>query len=332
MASVSVIMPVFNAAKTLSVAVTSVINQTYTDWELIIIDDKSTDDSLRICRKFEDVDSRIKVLSMPKNVGAAAVRNIGIKYANGQYLAFIDSDDSFKSVFLEKMVMTAENFRGGVDIVWSNYDEILKTGEVLNREHKLPLHTSLSSQFLLGLFFSQDTDGLGCMWNKLYKTSFVRSSKVQIDERMSIGEDWLFNMMLFEQAPIVVAIPDHLYNYIRQNTMSVMGSYKRDYFELMCLMRQRLLDISMKYSIKFEKGQFWDAFIYNTISYLALLLKKEHDEPKERFFNVLSNKMLLGALENSDGKSLPVRYRLIRMVMKLKCNQLTWQFLKISGL
>ena len=89
---VSVIMPVYNSEKLLEKSVISVLSQTYSDLELILIDNMSVDDSLKICRKFAEQDSRVKVISCERK-GAAEARNTGIKIAQGSYIAFLDSDD-----------------------------------------------------------------------------------------------------------------------------------------------------------------------------------------------------------------------------------------------
>lgn len=98
---VSIVMPLYNCEGFLVETINSVINQTYKDWELLIIDDCSTDGSLKIAKEYEKKDKRIKSFSLKRNSGAAAARNKGIKEAKGDYLAFIDSDDLWLSKKLE---------------------------------------------------------------------------------------------------------------------------------------------------------------------------------------------------------------------------------------
>lgn len=100
---VSIVTPVFNAEKYLEETVKSVQNQTYQNWELFLIDDGSTDDSLKIAKNLAKTDKRIKVISI-KNSGAAVARNTGIEKASGRYLCFIDADDLWKPEKLEKQL------------------------------------------------------------------------------------------------------------------------------------------------------------------------------------------------------------------------------------
>jgi glycosyltransferase involved in cell wall biosynthesis len=100
---VSVIMPNFNGIKFIEYSIFSVIHQTYTNWELIIIDDCSTDNSIKIINQFTD--TRIKLLKNPRNIGAANSRNKGIEYASGDVITFLDSDDTWASSKLERILV-----------------------------------------------------------------------------------------------------------------------------------------------------------------------------------------------------------------------------------
>ena len=117
---VSVIMPSFNTGRFIKEAINSVINQTYTNWELIIVDDCSNDDTNEIINSFED--SRIKYLKNDTNMGAAICRNRALKEAKGKWIAFLDSDDLWKKDKLEKQISFME--KGGYDFSYTNYIEM----------------------------------------------------------------------------------------------------------------------------------------------------------------------------------------------------------------
>lgn len=102
---VSIITPAYNASKHIPETIQSVINQTYKNWELIVVDDCSNDNTVAIVEKFERIDSRIKLIKNERNVQVAQARNIGIKHAQGRYLAFLDSDDLWDETKLEKQVV-----------------------------------------------------------------------------------------------------------------------------------------------------------------------------------------------------------------------------------
>lgn len=101
---VSIIMPSYNASRFITESIKSVIVQTYQNWELLIADDYSKDSSVEVIKKIIDKDQRIKLFSLLKNVGAAAARNVAIEHANGQYIAFLDSDDVWEPEKLERQL------------------------------------------------------------------------------------------------------------------------------------------------------------------------------------------------------------------------------------
>jgi teichuronic acid biosynthesis glycosyltransferase TuaG len=110
-ALVSVIMPVFNSAPFLARSIKSVCDQDYNQWELLIIDDCSVDNSLQIAKEFADADPRIKILKTDSNSGVAAARNIGLDHCRGSYVAFLDSDDQWYPNKLSRQVLFSESQR-----------------------------------------------------------------------------------------------------------------------------------------------------------------------------------------------------------------------------
>lgn len=117
MPEVSIITPVFNSSKFLEETITSVLNQTFTDWEWMITDDKSTDNSVEIIQKIND--SRIQLILSKKNGGAGHARNLSLKQASGRFITFLDADDFWEPNFLEEMIsfMKKEN----TELAYSNY-------------------------------------------------------------------------------------------------------------------------------------------------------------------------------------------------------------------
>ena len=109
-------MAVYNAQQWLSASIDSVMNQTLRDWQLICVDDASTDGSLALLREWEERDSRIEVIALTKNGGQAHARNIGLKRAKGDYICFLDADDTFSDDALEQAVSVFES-HGQTDCV-----------------------------------------------------------------------------------------------------------------------------------------------------------------------------------------------------------------------
>ena len=147
---VSIITPSYNSAKFIKDCINSVASQTYKEWEMIIVDDCSTDDSRKVITKYAKKDNRIKVILLEENVGAAAARNIAIKESEGKYIAFLDSDDLWKKNKLEKQL----NFMITNDIAFSftSYQPISENGDekysVIVVPKEIDYHTYLKNTII----------------------------------------------------------------------------------------------------------------------------------------------------------------------------------------
>lgn len=138
---VSIITPCYNSSSCISVAIESVMNQSYLHWEMLIIDDCSTDDSMEIIQSYVTRDSRIKYFKTKTPSGSPVLpRNIGIQNAQGRYIAFLDSDDVWLPSKLKEQIPLFENYR--VAIVYSNYEKISEEGFRNNRQIIAPVSTS----------------------------------------------------------------------------------------------------------------------------------------------------------------------------------------------
>ena len=133
---VSVITPMYNCEKFISETIESVLNQTYTNWEMIIIDDCSTDKSKQIVKQYIERDKRIRLIALNENSGAAVARNKGIEVSSGRFIAFLDGDDLWESNKLEKQIqfMTEKN----IGFSFTSYEVISETGIDLNKTVRVP--------------------------------------------------------------------------------------------------------------------------------------------------------------------------------------------------
>jgi len=139
---VSIIIPAYNNEVYLGQAAASVLNQTYQDFEIIIIDDKSTDDTLACALGLAKQDSRIKVLANPQNLGVVKTRNNGFAAATGEYVAFLDSDDIWQSDKLEKQLDLMN--RMSLDLCYTAYSFIDAAGNKFGKTYHVPENTSFS--------------------------------------------------------------------------------------------------------------------------------------------------------------------------------------------
>ena len=128
---VSVVMPAYDAAGFISESISSVINQTYENWELLVIDDASGDDTPALVERLMEEDERIRLHSLPANQGAGFARNIGIKASEGEFIAFLDADDLWKPQKLQKQLSFME--KEAAAVCYSSYELIDEKGQSLNR-------------------------------------------------------------------------------------------------------------------------------------------------------------------------------------------------------
>lgn len=139
---VSVIMPAYNSERFIAEAILSVISQTVTDWELIVIDDGSTDMTQNIVAMYAQTDKRIRLIVNEKNMGVAKSRNIGLDQFCGQFVALLDSDDYWQPHMLEKMVARAKETMA--DIVYCSYALVDESGQKVCNDFIVPLQTTFN--------------------------------------------------------------------------------------------------------------------------------------------------------------------------------------------
>lgn len=209
---VSVIVPIYNVEKYLPECLDSILNQTFSNYELILVDDGATDTSGEICERYAAHDNRIKIIHK-ENGGLSSARNAGINVAVGDYIAFIDSDDAVHPDYLRDMVSIAEtqeadlvacHFVKGKDCVWEEADDTLdiRIGrEILNR-------------------MNDDDVTVTVAWNKLYHRKFFHDYGLRYPEG-KIHEDMFLTPQVLYHANKMVITSRKLYFY-RQRPDSIM--------------------------------------------------------------------------------------------------------------
>lgn len=140
---VSIIVPAYNAEKYIANTINSVRQQTYDNWNLMILDDCSTDNTKNIVRSFVNIDSRIHLYENSKNSGAAIIRNIGIELAGGEWIAFLDSDDLWHREKLEKQLKTV--YAEGAELCYTSYAVVDSDGEKARKNYIVPQITDYNA-------------------------------------------------------------------------------------------------------------------------------------------------------------------------------------------
>lgn len=216
MPKLTIIVPIYNSEKYLDKCLTSIKNQTLTDWECILIDDGSKDKSFSICEHYELLDSRFKAIHK-YNSGVADTRNLGIYLAKGEWIGFVDSDDWIDPDRFQKAIDAGE--ANNIDYVECSF-KLWKDGKQYSQWN-----------YPAGLFSIEDNMQLsspkydmGHSANKVYKSYLIKDNNIKF-ARCNLCEDLLFNIQIYTHYGKLLVIDEALYNYRRDNNTSLSKKY-----------------------------------------------------------------------------------------------------------
>lgn len=229
---VSVIMPVYNVERYIRESIESVLNQTFTDFELIIVNDGSPDKCPQICDEYSKKDDRVKVIHK-KNGGVSSARNIGVEVSIGEYVQFVDSDDVIESNTIADLVNLAQ--QTNVDVVIFGITSFnLENGETVsvNRSNNIITEFETKQQVKDNFAFLVHNYLWSFSVDKLYKREIIVKNKIQFDSFYNIaGEDAIFLIDLLPHITSMYITNKNYYNYYIRNNQSVVKKFKQDLFE-----------------------------------------------------------------------------------------------------
>ena len=206
---ISVIMPVYNAEKTLNASAESILTQSYGRIELIMVNDGSKDGSLEICQRIAEKDPRVRVLTQ-RNAGPAAARNAALDVAAGEWIMFSDSDDFFAPGAFQIMAdAMADN-----DLTSAHY--FLDVGKISSPRGLLSGCRVLEeSEFLMELMQKPGAFYFSALWNKMYRADLIRARGIRFDPFLEWGEDFGFNMRYYHDVQKVALTDVPVYHYVK---------------------------------------------------------------------------------------------------------------------
>ena len=228
----SVIMPVYNAAKYVNTAVNSVLNQTFSELELICVDDCSKDNSYELLKSISEKDSRLCIIRLEENGGAGNARNVGLSYARGEYITFVDSDDYIEPDLYEKAYTLTNN--GTDEIVWGLTEEYYDAdGKHISSKEILPSAGlySESKQIVKKVAELENDTLFGYQWNSIYKASVIRENNIKFSDFI-FYEDYFFNLDFIKCAKSLATLENGGYHYFKRVNGSITNRFSKDYFEL----------------------------------------------------------------------------------------------------
>lgn len=269
----SIVVPVYNVEEYLERCFNSVISQSFIDWEMIIVDDCSPDNSQQIIQKYQAQDSRVRCIINEKNKGLGGARNVGISHCHGEYILFIDSDDfiSDESALEQLCALASEN---NLDVIDTPY-RVIKDGVEINRLPKK--FNDLNDKIYDGVDYMEQIQILPIVvWNKLYKRSLLQENNILFKERKY--EDICFTLEVMYKARRVQNTSSPFYNYIIREgsimTSKVSRSSIDDAMEL-------CFDLEALYESTKQNTQIEKSFFYGFIGLQKLLANYDSKEHKQ---------------------------------------------------
>lgn len=346
---ISVIIPVYNTEKYLNQCLDTLVNQTYKNLEIILVDDGSTDNSLDILNSYSNVDSRIKVISQT-NKGPGAARNKGLENISGDYISILDSDDFYKLDMYEKMLGKLIETNADVVICKSyDYDNIKDRGRINRcslKEDLLPEKDVFCYRDIADHIFDFC---VGWSWDKLYKASVIKENTLKFQELKNTDDAYFVFISLIKAKSITTLRDVFIYHRVNLKTSTSVtreGSWdcfakavEAVYDELQ--RTQIFSDVERSFVNWVLDFGLWN---FHTLSeetqkFLYDFLKKTYFEkyhlekyPREYFFNPYQYELYLNILqlpyEQFKRKNISGN-KLRRFFVYLKCNGLKKTFKKI---
>ena len=304
---ISIIIPVYNVEQYLMQCLDSVVNQTYKNLEIILVNDGSTDNSGKICDEYNLKDSRIKVVHK-ENGGISSARNEGLKLSTGSYVAFVDADDYLEKQYIEKLVETDADIA-----VCSFYKEYPFNSEKNIIINKKTLKTK--DEFIYDILSFQKA--LGCAWGKLFNTKFLKENNIFFNENLKVAEDAEFCLISVQYNPKIVYIPEILYHY-NFSSVSIVRKFNKFYFEYYknSLNKIECLIDKTKYLIQ------WNNFVAHhllliCVNYCFNLSNKiSYNKKKQMLKQILKEEMFANSLSLSNIKDFPLTKRITLFLLK----------------
>lgn len=263
----SIILPTYGVESYIAQALTCLRNQTYSDFEVLVVDDASPDQSVAIAQRFADQDERIRIIHHTDNQGLSAARNSGISFAKGRYITFFDPDDTYEPQLLEKVAESLDRQRAQIILFGHTEDTCNEAGGITQSlaypvpissskeppeessagSSAIPSATSATHEYQSPEAFHpmvltwEKNIHYGYAWNKFYNLAFIKEHRLKFKNNPLI-EDLEFNVEAFSCAQTVNVVSEPLYHYAKREQGNLTNKFEPCYFELHQRRIQLLVD------------------------------------------------------------------------------------------
>lgn len=301
---VSIIIPAYNCAELVPATIKSLQAQTLKDFELIIINDGSKDNTLEVLENFQKIDSRIKLITV-ENAGPANARNLGIEAATGEYLFFMDSDDLVDPDMLSDMYKTSSE--NSLDVICCGYNmENISTSVPQIKSFGYPSFVAEDkSAFHQKLMDMVKAHLMYVVWNKLYKTAFIKENNLRFEHFFS-GEDRIFNIGTFAKINRFGCIDKQYYRYFLRGQQTLANRYVENRFEAALKCHIAFIESYKQMGLYDDKNRAYIdfAFVKMVMACFTQLNSKgcnmSFSQKKKYIANILANELVKEALNADD--------------------------------
>ncbi len=313
----SIIVPVYNVEKYINKCIDSVLAQTFTDFELILVDDGSPDGCSAVCDDYAEKDSRIKVIHK-QNEGLINARKSGLAIADGKYIGFVDSDDWIESDTYENFAEMIKKYEP--DMVLSDFyydygNKLINSEQLFEQEFydKSALESTLYPVMLYsGIYYKFGVNP--CCWSKVYKKELIEKNLPLVDGRIKMGEDAAFTYPCLLDAKSAATIKKPGYHYI-SNDESMTNSYDRDLKNIIFLPYEHIMEKCRRCGA--DLGRQTDYYLLYMANILIRNETKSAD-PKEGITAILNHNDVIRAAKKISLSSLPLHTKVFATAVRLK--------------
>ena len=324
-AMISIVIPVYNAEAFLAKMLESILQQSYCDYEIVLVNDGSKDNSSAVCHSFAEKYSCIKVFDR-ENGGASAARNFGAQQATGEFVWFMDSDDQLAKDALQTAVDLQKKYDADVVIGGMNFcftEEGITKPKALEQELLIPAQEFAQHYSVL---FGKNY--ISSLCNKLIRRSVISDNDLQMIPQLHMYEDYIYCMDLLLKCQTVICTPVIFYQYLLREGHSLSRRYRPDTLGMFCILHERItLYKQTLNNIAAERS------LDRQIIYLAYECVKNEarckQAPLKNIRMLINHPNFKSAMRLSCTGAM--QYRIAHFLMKHRCAFALWLYLKLAG-
>lgn len=266
---ISIVIPMYNAERYISRCIESIVNQTYKNWELLLVNDGSTDSTVKCCNAYSD--SRITVLDCNKG-GVSKARNTGLQNAHGEFVYFVDADDFLNPCHLQQYIDALADS----DIVFQGYNVVEEQSGKVQEKKCVDYMYGDTSESVINIIYRLLTVGnfFGPTWNKIFRREIIEKYHISFDEQVSIREDELFTFEYCQYVSSIKVLDTCSYNY-QVTSNSLMRQKYRTPKELMYVYN-RSYQAALQLKVNDDLQAWIDQYYSNSLGWMFWMLYYPH--------------------------------------------------------